>query len=184
MTPAKKPPALVDGAVLRQRLTDIEAGANLRKRVVEVLKETITAARAEAERRLMADGKGTQCAMLLAGAQDEIIHALYDLAVRKLYRASNPSEAERITIVAVGGYGRGTLAPGSDIDLLFLLPYKQTGWSESVLEFLLYSLWYTQLKGGHATRSVDDCIRPAASGSTLPTALPQARFHFWWPSPF
>ena len=78
-----------------------------------------------------------------------------------LYRAPNPSEAERIAIVAVGGYGRGTLAPGSDIDLLFLLPYKQTGWSESIIEFILYSLWDTRLKVGHATRSVDECIRLA-----------------------
>jgi len=184
MTPTRKPSALIDGALLRQRLTDIETGPNSRKRVVEVLKETITAARFEAERRLMADGKGTQCAMLLAGAQDEIIHALYDFAVRKLYRASNPSEAERITIVAVGGYGRGTLAPGSDIDLLFLLPYKQTGWSESVIEFILYSLWDTRLKVGHATRSVDDCIRLAQSDSTILTAILEARFICGEPSLF
>ncbi len=109
--------------------------------------------------------------MLLADAQDEIIHALYDYAVRKLYRASNPSEAERLAIVAVGGYGRGTLAPGSDIDLLFLLPYKQTGWSESIIEFILYSLWDTRLKVGHATRSVDDCIRLAQVGQ-LPSSPP------------
>ncbi|MGE3875019.1 MAG: [protein-PII] uridylyltransferase [Parvibaculaceae bacterium] len=176
MTQAKKPPALIDGAVLRQKLQDLETGSDVRKRVVAILKEAITAARAEAERRLMADGKGTQCAMLLAAAQDEIIHALYGYAVRKLYRASNPSEAERLTIVAVGGYGRGTLAPGSDIDLLFLLPYKQTGWSESVIEFILYSLWDTRLKVGHATRSVDDCIRLAQSDSTILTAILEARF--------
>jgi len=176
MTLARKPPALVDSAALRQRLAELATGPDLRKRVVEILKETIKAARAEAERRLMADGKGTQCAMLLAEAQDEIIHALYDYAVRKLYRASNPSEAERLTIVAVGGYGRGTLAPGSDIDLLFLLPYKQTGWSESVIEFILYSLWDARLKVGHATRSVDDCIRLAQSDSTILTAILEARF--------
>jgi [protein-PII] uridylyltransferase len=184
MTQMRKPAALVDVALLRRKLADLEAGPDLRKRVVEVLKETIKAARAEAERRLMADGKGTQCAMLLAQAQDEIIHALYDYAVRRLYRASNPSEAERITVVAVGGYGRGTLAPGSDIDLLFLLPYKQTGWSESVIEFILYALWDTRLKVGHATRSVDDCIRLAQSDSTILTAILEARFICGEPSLF
>ena len=46
-----------------------------------------------------------------------------------------------MAIVAIGGYGRGTLAPGSDIDLLFLLPYKQTAWGESVAETILYCLW-------------------------------------------
>jgi [protein-PII] uridylyltransferase len=169
-------PLLVDGDELRAKLTQLAPGGDLRKRVVEILKQTLSDARAEAERRLMADGKGTQCATALAQAQDEIIHSLHDFAMRKLYRASNPSEAERLTIVAVGGYGRGTLAPGSDIDLLFLLPYKQTPWSESVIEFILYSLWDTRLKVGHATRSVDDCIRLAQSDSTILTAILEARY--------
>ena len=66
-----------------------------------------------------------------------------------------------MAIVATGGYGRGLLAPGSDIDLLFLLPYKQTAWGESVAEAILYCLWDMGLKVGHATRSIDECIRQA-----------------------
>jgi hypothetical protein len=38
------------------------------------------------------------------------------------------------------------MAPGSDIDLLFLLPYKQTAWSESVVEAMLYVLWDLKLE--------------------------------------
>src|SRR5437868_13945643 len=105
---AKKSTALIDGAALRARLAELPPGKDLRPRIVVILKETLAAARAEAERQLMADGKGTRCAMHLAEAQDEIIHALYDFAVRKLYRASVPSESEKIAVVAVGGYGRGT----------------------------------------------------------------------------
>ena len=60
-----------------------------------------------------------------------------------------------MTVVATGGYGRGLLAPYSDIDLLFLLPYKQTPWGESVVEYMLYLLWDLGLKVGHATRTVE-----------------------------
>src|SRR5262249_23423871 len=93
-----------------------------------------------------------------------------------LYPAQNPSEAERMAIVATGGYGRGVLAAGSDVDLLFLLPYKQTAWGESVAETILYCLWDMGLKVGHATRSVGECIRAAKADMTIRTALLEARF--------
>ena len=81
-----------------------------------------------------------------------------------------------MAVVATGGYGRGLLAPGSDIDLLFLLPYKQTAWGESVAEGILYCLWDMGLKVGHATRSVDECIRQAKADMTIRTALLEARY--------
>ena len=81
-----------------------------------------------------------------------------------------------MAIVAVGGYGRGTLAPGSDVDLLFLLPYKQTPWGESVVEFILYMLWDLGLKVGHATRNVNECIRLSRSDMTIRTAILEARY--------
>ena len=107
--------------------------------------------------------------------QDEIIRMLHDLTVR-LYRSTTPSDSERMAVVATGGYGRGLMAPGSDIDLLFLLPYKQTAWGESVAEGILYCLWDMGLKVGHATRSVDECIRQAKADMTIRTALLEARY--------
>ena len=77
-----------------------------------------------------------------------------------------------MAIVATGGYGRGVLAPGSDIDLLFLLPYKQTAWGESIAEAILYCLWDMGLKVGHATRTVNECIRQAKADMTIRTAHP------------
>src|SRR5690606_36947461 len=107
---------------------------------------------------------------------DEMIRALYEFAVAHVYPARNRSVAEHMAVVAVGGYGRGTLAPGSDIDLLFLLPYKQTPWGEQVAEYMLYMFWDLGLKVGYATRTVDECIRHARTDITIRTAGLEARY--------
>ncbi|MBN9023316.1 MAG: [protein-PII] uridylyltransferase, partial [Rhizobiales bacterium] len=128
------------------------------------------------EAQLRADGHGTACAKRLSDLQDAIIVALHDFAIESVYPSDNPTASERMAIVAVGGYGRGTLAPGSDVDLLFLLPYKQTPWGESVVEFILYILWDLGLKVGHATRNVTECIRLSRSDMTIRTAILEARY--------
>ncbi|CAN5558498.1 [protein-PII] uridylyltransferase [soil metagenome] len=167
---------LIDNATLRAAFAALAPDDKARNNAVAILKDALALARTEAERRLLADGHGTRCAEALSQAQDEMIRVLFDFAVTRLYPVHNPSESERMSVVAVGGYGRGTLAPGSDIDLLFVLPYKQTGWSESVIEFILYALWDMRLKVGHATRSVDESVRLAQSDSTILTAILEARY--------
>src|SRR6185436_12781102 len=101
---------------------------------------------------------------------------LYSAATRHLYRSPVPTGAERMSVVATGGYGRGLMAPESDIDLLFILPYKQTAWGEQVAEAILYCLWDMGLKVGHATRSVDESIRQARGDMTIRTAILEMRF--------
>jgi len=81
-----------------------------------------------------------------------------------------------VSVAATGGYGRGLMAPESDIDLLFILPYKQTAWGEQVAEAILYCLWDMGLKVGHATRSVDESIRQARGDMTIRTAILETRF--------
>jgi [protein-PII] uridylyltransferase len=160
------------------KLADVHHGREreLRTAVAQRLKAALAAGRADAERRLREDRHGRHCAERLCFMQDEAIRVIYEFAVRHLYPSLNPSEAERMAIVATGGYGRGLLAPGSDIDLLFLLPYKQTAWGESIAETILYCLWDMGLKVGHATRSIDECIRQAKADMTIRTALLEARF--------
>lgn len=151
--------------------------AALRRAVVDVLKAALAQGRGKARERLEQGAhRGRACAESLSYLQDRIIEELYRFATTHVFTASNPSEAERIAIAAVGGYGRGTLAPGSDVDLLFLLPYKQTPWGESVVEYMLYVLWDLGLKVGHSTRSIADCIRLARADFTIRTALLEARF--------
>jgi [protein-PII] uridylyltransferase len=150
----------------------------LRTAVAQHLKAALTQARARAEQLLLRDRHGRRCAERLALLQDEIIRILFEFAASELYPSRVPSEAERMAVVATGGYGRRLLAPGSDIDLLFLLPYKQTAWGESVAEALLYCLWDMGLKVGHATRSVDESIRQAKADMTIRTALLESRYLF------
>ncbi len=175
------PERLIDVAALRSTLNALAGAppyeiAKIRPEIVSSLKSVLKAARAEAEARLCADGKGTQCAKNLAYVQDEMIRALYDLAREKLYPRANPSELQEVAIIATGGYGRGTLAPGSDIDLLFLLPGKQDETSGRLIEFILYTLWDMRLKVGHATRSTEECIRLAKTDNTILTSILEARF--------
>ncbi|MBJ7577257.1 [protein-PII] uridylyltransferase [Devosia sp. MC532] len=144
--------------------------------VLAHIRQTLQTARKAAEVDLIATGKGTRCAQNLSAAQDEIIRAVYSFATMRVYPVDNPSGAEAIALSAVGGYGRGTLAPGSDIDLLFILPYKQTPWGEQVTEYVLYMLWDLGQKVGHAVRSVDECIRMARADMTVRTATLESRY--------
>ena len=173
---------MIDADALRQDLTALTGpegdGSDfaIRAKVLEKLKQTMAEGRSRAETMLLADGGGTACAVRLSHVMDEVIRVLYDFAVTHVYRSKNPSQAERMSVVAVGGYGRGTLAPGSDIDLLFLLPYKQTPWGEQVVEYMLYMLWDMGLKVGHATRNVEECIRLSRGDITIRTAVLEARY--------
>ncbi|HEX3503707.1 MAG TPA: [protein-PII] uridylyltransferase, partial [Xanthobacteraceae bacterium] len=175
--------ALIDPAAIA---ADLEALApayegrerELRTAMAQRLKAVLNEGRARAEALLLKDRHGRRCAERLCQMQDEIIQLLFDFISTVIYPPQVRSEAERMAVVATGGYGRGLLAPGSDIDLLFLLPYKQTAWSESVAEALLYCLWDMGLKVGHASRSVNECIRQAKADMTIRTSLLESRYLF------
>lgn len=140
------------------------------------LKTIVKDGRSRTETLLLKDGSGMKCAERLNDLQDCLIRLIHQFALDYIYRVDNPSAGEQMSVVAVGGYGRGTLAPGSDIDLLFLLPYKQTPWGESVVEYILYFLWDLGFKVGHATRDIDECVRMARQDMTIRTALLEARY--------
>ena len=178
----RKPQFVLKGAEAILREIDALVGeeppksAAARAIVLAHMRQTLADARRNAEAELLASGKGTRCAENLSAAQDEIIRAVHQFATTRVYPVDNPSGAEAIALSAVGGYGRGTLAPGSDIDLLFILPYRQTPWGEQVTEYILYMLWDLGQKVGHAVRSVDECIRMARADMTVRTATLEARF--------
>ncbi|NSX54266.1 [protein-PII] uridylyltransferase [Parasulfitobacter algicola] len=107
---------------------------------------------------------------------DCIIKTTLRVAETYLHPLPNPTEGEYLAIMAVGGYGRNEMAPFSDVDLLFLMPYKMTPWAESMIESMLYILWDLRLKVGHASRTVKECIRLARDDYTIRTSLVEQRF--------
>jgi [protein-PII] uridylyltransferase len=109
---------------------------------------------------------------------DRLIRRILDFVITRLYPGGHATGGEKLSVLAVGGYGRGELAPYSDIDLLFLIPWKQTAWGEQVVEAVLYLLWDLKLKVGHSVRTADDCLRLAREDVTIRTALLEHRF-FW-----
>jgi [protein-PII] uridylyltransferase len=147
----------------------------LRAAVLARMRSLLAEGRKAAEAELTREGHGRACAQRLSALMDTLVRVLAGFATTHVYPVDNPSRGERLALMATGGYGRGTLAPGSDIDLLFLLPYKQTPWGESVVEHVLYMLWDLGLKVGHASRNLDDCIRLARADMTIRTAVLEAR---------
>jgi [protein-PII] uridylyltransferase len=171
---------IIDRRELTERLSvvagSVQAPALDRSAFVAPLKVALTAGRAEIRRRFEATGDGAATIREQCFLVDQLIRALFDLVTQVIYPLPNPTSGERLAIIAVGGYGRGELAPYSDIDLLFLLPYKRTPHTEQVVEYLLYLLWDLGLKIGHSTRSVDECLRQARSDLTIRTGLLEARY--------
>lgn len=147
----------------------------MRNAALEEFKTALERGREASRALLDADGGGYACAANISWLEDEIIRALYAFVTRFMFPPASPFMPERLAVCAVGGYGRGTLAPGSDIDLLFLLPGKESVWSSAVIEALLYFLWDLRQKVGHSTRSVDECLRQAREDMTVRTALLEAR---------
>ncbi len=147
-----------------------------RQRVAEILKTALAAGRAEMRRRFERGASGTETVHGLSFLMDQLIRVLYDFVDTHLYPTANPTEGERMALVAVGGYGRGELAPYSDIDLLFLTSYKPTPHTEQVVEYILYTLWDLGLKVGQSTRSIGETIKQAQADLTIRTAVLEARY--------
>ncbi|MFC7049758.1 [protein-PII] uridylyltransferase [Emcibacter nanhaiensis] len=170
---------IIDPDKLRQafdQFKDDHSADSVRKPLLELLKKTYQQGFDEIHRRCDAGESG----MVLVRAQsyltDEIIKFIYDVATGFIFFQPNPTKSEQLCLVAIGGYGRGEMAPYSDIDLLFLLPYKQTPWGEQVVEYMLYLMWDMGLKVGHATRTVNECIRLSKSDLTIQTSLLESRY--------
>ena len=111
--------------------------------------------------------------------------SLIDVLLRHIFAAASTSAAEKngrkappVSLVALGGYGRGELNPGSDIDVMFLHPYTGAELPKALantVEQVLYFLWDIGLKVGHSTRSVREAVAQANGEMLTKTAMLEAR---------
>jgi [protein-PII] uridylyltransferase len=171
----------LDGDVLRHHLAAIAAdernAERRRKTALDYLKPLVREARDKILARITDRTlSGFEAAHTLCDLHDLLIRVLYEFTARHLCEVQNPTDSEHLAIVATGGYGRGLLAPFSDLDLLFLRPFKRTAWGESVIELILLMLWDVGFRIGHAARSLDECMRLARQDMTVRTSLLEARF--------
>ncbi|MEM6677236.1 MAG: nucleotidyltransferase domain-containing protein, partial [Pseudomonadota bacterium] len=151
--------------------------AGLRDRARSFLQEGLVAGRARVREALLSEPMaGLRVARAYAHVTDVAVAGVVHLVTAHLHPAPIRTRGERLSVIAVGGYGRGEMAPFSDVDLLFLTPWKRTPWAEGAVEAMLYLLWDLKLKLGQATRSVDECLRLASDDLTIRTNLLELRF--------
>lgn len=180
MIRVSKPREIIDRKKVVIRLDDILGWSGYspdsQREIFDIYREALEHGRAEVRRRFEADeqsGRNT----IKAGAYliDQLVRIVYDVAAEHIYPAGIETADDVMSVIATGGYGRAEMAPHSDIDLMFLLPYKLTPRAEQVVEYVLYTLWDLGLKVGHATRSADEVVRLAKEDITIRTSLLESR---------
>ncbi|MBV7380653.1 [protein-PII] uridylyltransferase [Maritimibacter dapengensis] len=159
------------------RIKDTSDAATIRKATVNVLRDAQSAGRALIEEQFLAHPKSARdTVQSYAWLTDCLVQTVYRVATERLHQVDNATTAERMAVLAVGGYGRFEMAPYSDVDLLFLMPYKITAWAESVIESMLYILWDLHMKVGHSSRTIKDCVRLGKEDFTIRTAMLEVRY--------
>jgi [protein-PII] uridylyltransferase len=111
---------------------------------------------------------------------DALVTRLFDHAIG-LYATSRGPAPAAVSLIALGGYGRGELAPWSDIDVMFLYPTKSRAavvepFQAHLTREVLYPLWDCGLKVGHSTRRVEEVFVQAKREIMTMTALLEARY--------
>ncbi len=170
--------AIIDRRALADEVAALFAagGDSARGDIVKALRRALDQGRAELGRRLaQAPSAGHDATGGYSFLTDQLLRVIHDHVTTQLYPAPNRTQAERLAILAVGGYGRAEMAPHSDIDIAFVTPMKRAPWCEQVIEATLYLLWDLGLKVGHSSRTVSDTMRMAKDDLTIRTALLESR---------
>jgi [protein-PII] uridylyltransferase len=170
--------AIIDRRALAEAIAALHEaeGEHARPAIVRALRDALEGGRAELAARLaQTPSAGHDVTAGFSFLMDQLLRVIHDHVTTHLYPVPNRTHAERLAILAVGGYGRAEMAPHSDVDVAFITPMKRAPWCEQVIEAMLYLLWDLGLKVGHSSRTVADTLRMAREDLTICTALLESR---------
>jgi len=165
--------AIIDRRAVGDRLAALRPGKKLTGEAVAIFRGALEYGRAEVARRLTLEpGNGRAAAQATAFLHDQLVRLSHDFVTDRLIGES----IEDLSIVGLGGTGRGEMAPFSDLDLMFLTAKAPTGEQERAAEAMLHLLWDLKLKVGHSVRSTAELIAFAKKDMTIRTAFLEARW--------
>lgn len=147
-----------------------------RPELLALTKENYLKARSQIAQEFQASHDGMACVAAQSLLHDQLLRVLYDLAQDDLYPAPNPTPGQMISLVALGGFGRGELAPFSDLDILFLYQHDRSERVEQISETMLYFLWDLGLKIGQSCRNIAETLAAAKQDVTVMTSLTEMRY--------
>jgi len=164
--------ALLDAEAPETRLDDGEA---LRAALLPAVKAFIAAERTQIEVAHRAGASGLEVVARHADLVDAVVCQLFRLADQVVPRAFK-EQSEGCAVLALGGYGRRELNPGSDVDVMFLHPRRVDDYLTAILNHVLYFLWDLGFDVGHSCRSLSDAVRMMDADLTARTSMLEARF--------
>ena len=174
---AERRRAIIDRRALADMIAALPRGGDLTPSATSILRDALAAGRTEISSRIVAEpNRGRSHAAAYAFLADQVVRLAFDFVTHKLFPNPNPTLAERVALVGLGGTGRGEMAPFSDLDLMMLVPPGGAPWCEQVVEGLLYLLWDLKLKVGQSVRTPTEAIALAKSDMTIRTSLLEARY--------
>ena len=159
---------------LFEKLASIQDDADQAKaEILPILKQGLSDTKQSMQRQFEnGELTGIKAAEAMAVCHDDMLCALFKYACDIQFPLAESDQDEHVALCAVGGYGRGEMAPFSDLDLLILnTPKGDMERCEKITEYVLYLLWDMGLKVGHATRTPEQSIALARQDETVLTAL-------------
>ena len=164
-----RPRAIIDRRGIGDALAALPAGPDRKGFAAKLLCEALEQGRAEVALRLSLEpDRGRAAARATAYLHDQLVRLAYDFVTA----GDSP---EPMALVALGGTGRGEMAPFSDLDLMFLTAAKPSPAQAKVVEAFLHLMWELKLKVGHSVRSMDELIALTRTDMTVRTAFLEAR---------